>query len=160
MPSPTDVPDPSHPGALSPSGTPAAPAPEPSPHTPRALAVLAGLRSTDPRLCLSEGELHALAPDAARWLDRRASSDEICRTLTSGLPAHFTGRPFHLLRYRLRAYLPPRPNGSPPSARGTASAAPAPLRTCAGCDKVAFRSAEHTHCSTCRAAPPLTPVST
>ncbi|MDB1088524.1 translation initiation factor IF-2 [Streptomyces sp. ACA25] len=133
------------------------PAPEPTRSSPEADRFLASLRVREPRLFLSEDESRRLAPEVDVWLCRGATFSEIARALTTGLPVRFTGRPYHLLRYRLRAFLParwgaqagaPRPGGDGPA---PPPAGVVPLRTCARCDNVAFRSTVHSHCPACRA---------
>ncbi|SFD59042.1 hypothetical protein [Streptomyces aidingensis] len=134
-------------------GPQAEPAPEPEPTSDQAAAVLLGLRARDPRLCLSERETRELGPAVDDWLRRGVTPSQIARTLTAGLPQPLTHRPVRLLAYRLREYLPPRATAHP--ADDPSPALPPPLRTCAGCHNVAFRSHTETHCRTCRPEAPL-----
>ncbi|MCE7082157.1 hypothetical protein [Streptomyces sp. ST2-7A] len=120
-----------------------------------ARTVLDSLADHDPRLLLSERELHDLAPTVDTWLARGARLDEITRALTANLPRPLTHRPARLLAHRLTAFLPaPRSTRTAPTGAPPPVAPLPPWRTCARCDRVAFRSAVHTLCTTCREAPP------
>ncbi|GGU14893.1 helix-turn-helix domain-containing protein [Streptomyces lateritius] len=121
----------------------ARPAPEapPAPSGPAA-SLLAGLHLHEPRLLLSERDVHRLAPGVAAWLDRGAHPDAVCRTLTASLPDNLK-HPAGLLAHRLTALLPPPLPARPPT--------PDPLQNCDRCDR-AFRGPEPGACPGCRRA--------
>ncbi len=129
-----------------------APVPEPAPRpaAPRAsraaVELLSGLRAHDPRLLLSEREVHRLAPAVSAWLDRGVPSTAVQRTLTNGLPEDPIAHPAAFLAHRLKALLPP---SLPAPARHPSPARPAPLQNCDGCDR-AFRSPQPGRCHDCR----------
>lgn len=146
-----------------PGCTPAAapPAPAPRPRAPRRTAVLpalppplqpaadllAGLRTHDPRLLLSELDVHRLAPGVGQWLARGAAPDQIVRTLTASLPADPIRWPARLLEHRLTALLPPPlPPASVPRPLL------APLESCTGCERAIRTHTPGALCADCRAA--------
>ncbi|MGW2289554.1 helix-turn-helix domain-containing protein [Streptomyces phaeochromogenes] len=127
-----------------PPSTPAAPTspPPPEPPTP-AHDVLAGLRTYDPRLHLSERDVRRLAPAVATWLERGVTPDDVQRTLASGIPKEGVRHPAGFLAHRLTALLPlPLPATHPEPPR------PAPLQNCDDCDR-AFRAATPGRCRDC-----------
>ncbi|MFF5708862.1 helix-turn-helix domain-containing protein [Streptomyces sp. NPDC012756] len=95
-----------------------APPPPPLPLAERhraAAALLAELRVHDPRLLLSERDVHRLAPEVTAWLDRGAHPDAVRRTLCADLPDP-VAHPAALLTHRLRTLLPPQlPTAPPPT---------------------------------------------
>ncbi|WP_151483187.1 helix-turn-helix domain-containing protein [Streptomyces albicerus] len=108
--------------------------------------VLAGLRTHDPRLHLSEHDVRRLAPAVAAWLERGVAPDDVRRTLSAGLPREGVRRPAGFLAHRLTALLPPPlPATLPEPAR------PDPLQNCDGCDR-AFRAPVPGRCRDCRPA--------
>ncbi|MET7888149.1 helix-turn-helix domain-containing protein [Streptomyces avermitilis] len=112
-----------------------------------ATALLAGLRSYDPRLLLSACDTAHLAPGVAAWLERDVSPSAVRYALTSDLPPEGPRRPAALLAHRLVAHLPPPPPFGvpappPPAVRSR-------LQTCDGCDR-AFRAPEPGLCRDCR----------
>ncbi|MFD9564160.1 helix-turn-helix domain-containing protein [Streptomyces sp. NPDC059994] len=116
------------------------------PQLPHAGAdLLADLRRHDPRLLLSERDVHRLAPAVAAWLERGAAPEAVTRTLTANLPESLH-HPTALLAHRLTTLLPP-PLPVPP-----AMARPRPLQTCEDCDR-AFRDTGPGRCRDCRTAP-------
>ncbi|MFD6495658.1 hypothetical protein [Streptomyces sp. NPDC060188] len=114
---------------------------------PGAVAVLAALRRVDPRLVLSESEACRLAPAVAEWLAAGVEPYRIAELLTTGLPAHFMGRPSGLLAFRLRETPLPIPVRAPqlPPDRTVVH----PFQTCEGCER-AFRAPTPGHCRDCR----------
>ncbi|MET7939323.1 hypothetical protein [Streptomyces sp. NPDC005302] len=114
---------------------------------PGAVAVLASLRRIDPRLILSEGEARRLAPPVTEWLAAGVEPYRIAELLTTGLPAHFMGRPSGLLAFRLRETPLPIPVRAPqlPADRTVVH----PFQTCEGCER-AFRAPAPGHCRDCR----------
>ncbi|QGV79169.1 helix-turn-helix domain-containing protein [Streptomyces ficellus] len=126
-------------------GPPPPPLPEPAipdPDRHRAAAdLLSGLRRHEPRLLLSEPDVHRLAPAVAAWLERDAAPDAVRRTLTAGLP-DVLRNPAALLAHRLTAMLPPPLPAAPK--------APDPLQTCEVCDR-AFRAPGPGRCRGCLA---------
>ncbi|MFJ4829354.1 hypothetical protein ACIP79_05420 [Streptomyces sp. NPDC088747] len=133
------------------------PAPEDdaTPAPTAAYRALAGIRSADPRMSLSEGECRALEPLAAEWLTRGATPADMVRALTAGLPPAVTN-PGGLARTRLENKMPPKKTGTaengPLRARVTRV-----LMACATCD-----ADERTSkiikgvCEECRAEPDMT----
>ncbi len=145
--------------AEGPRRTPAAsrtPAPSPVP-APRpsstAADLLAGLRAHDPRLLLTERDVHRLAPAVTEWLDRGVPPTAVVRSLTSGLPEDPINHPAAFLAHRLAAHLPPHLPAPPPPRPASTEAAPlrpAPLQNCDGCER-AFRFPTPGHyCRECR----------
>ncbi|MBB0243854.1 hypothetical protein FNQ90_06975 [Streptomyces alkaliphilus] len=135
--------------------TTGAPAPAPTrPVSRAARAVLDSLTAHDPRLLLSERELHDLAPDVDTWLERGVPGVEVARALTTNLPRPLTHRPARLLAHRLTAFLPAHRLSRTAPTASLPPGAPPPWRTCSRCDRVAFRSAVHTLCAGCRETPP------
>nr|WP_308013428.1 helix-turn-helix domain-containing protein [Streptomyces sp. REN17] len=113
-----------------------------------ATILLAGLHRDDPRLLLSQRDVHRLAPAVSTWLDRGAAPEVVRRTLTAGLPEGPLHHPAGLLAHRLAELLPPPLPPAPPPV--PAAARPLPLRNCDGCDR-AFRSPEPgLRCRDCR----------
>ncbi|WP_405600961.1 helix-turn-helix domain-containing protein [Streptomyces sp. NBC_01410] len=111
---------------------------DPEEHRPAA-AILADLRRHEPRLLLSERDVHRLAPAVTAWLERGAAPEAVRRTLTASLPPDLR-HPAALLAHRLAELLPP-PLPAVPSG-------PAPLQNCEACDR-AFRSPEPGRCRGC-----------
>ncbi|WP_328359928.1 hypothetical protein OG800_23640 [Streptomyces sp. NBC_00445] len=72
-----------------------------------AYRTLAGLRTADPRMPLSESDCRSLEPLAAEWLSRGATQNDITRALTDGLPSTVSN-PGGLARTRLEAKMPPQ----------------------------------------------------
>ncbi|MFD7335231.1 helix-turn-helix domain-containing protein [Streptomyces violascens] len=110
---------------------------------PAAVAVLVGLRRTEPRLTLSERDVHRLAPAATAWLERGVTVDVVHRTLTADLPDDVR-HPAGLLAHRLNALLPP-----PLPAAPAEPERPDPLQNRDGCDR-AFRAPRPGRCPRCR----------
>jgi hypothetical protein len=117
--------------------------PTPAPPTDRTAAdLLSGLRAHDPRLLLTERDVHRLAPVVSTWLERGVPPTAVRHTLTSGLPQDPIRHPAAFLAHRLTALLPPPlPAPAPPR--------PDPLQTCGGCDR-AFRAPGPGRCRDCR----------
>ncbi|WP_406343043.1 helix-turn-helix domain-containing protein [Streptomyces sp. NBC_00648] len=126
--------------------TPAPPDSLPGAYVPQlpdaAVDLLADLRRHDPRLLLSERDVHRLAPDVAAWLERGAAPDAVRRTLTANLPEPLR-HPTALLAHRLTTLLPP------PLPVPATTARPDPLQTCEDCDR-AFRAPAPGRCRACR----------
>lgn len=114
---------------------------------PGAVAVLASLRRIDPRLILSEREARRLAPPVTEWLAAGVEPYRIAELLTTGLPAHFMGRPSGLLATRLRETPLPIPVRAPQLPAG--GTVVHPFQTCEGCER-AFRAPAPGHCRDCR----------
>lgn len=140
---------------------PAPPAPEPTPApTPppplaeadeQAVALLASLRISDPRLILSRREVAELAPTVTQWLAAGVGPRQITGTLTTGLPDRLRARPARILAFRLSE----PPLAVPESAVGvprTSPVNPLPWQTCDGCER-AFRAAGPSRCRDCRELP-------
>ncbi|MFF8280424.1 helix-turn-helix domain-containing protein [Streptomyces lateritius] len=138
-PEPEAQPEPQPAPRPSPAPKPAGPAAPPALRGPAA-SLLAGLHLREPRLLLSERDVHRLAPGVTAWLDRGAHPDAVCRTLTASLPDDLK-HPAGLLAHRLAALLPPPLPAKPP--------APDPLQNCDRCDR-AFRGPEPGACPGCR----------
>ncbi|MEV8405236.1 helix-turn-helix domain-containing protein [Streptomyces niveus] len=123
------------------------PPPLPAPSVPSAerlrtaTQLLAGLRRTAPLLLLSERQIRRLASAVEAWLERGATPDAVCHTLTSDLPAGLR-HPAGLLAHRLTEQLPP----PLPTARLTTR--PDPLQNCEDCDR-AYRAPEPGKCPGC-----------
>ncbi|MEU1042211.1 hypothetical protein [Streptomyces sp. NPDC005907] len=113
---------------------------------PRAIAVLAALRRTDPRLIVSAPEAARLAPAVTRWLAAGLLPTQITDHLTARLPDRFLSRPAGLLAYRLQETPLPLPTRS---AEPPVRPAVVPMQNCDGCDR-AFRTAEPGRCRDCR----------
>ncbi|WP_306333294.1 helix-turn-helix domain-containing protein [Streptomyces sp. KL118A] len=128
--------------------TPREPLPEPdTPDLDRhraATGLLVDLRRHEPRLLLTERDVHRLAPAVAVWLERGAAPDAVRRTLTAALPDELR-HPAALLAHRLTALLPPPLPPGPVAA----VARPDPLQNCEACDR-AFRAPVPGHCRGCR----------
>ncbi|MFJ2896377.1 helix-turn-helix domain-containing protein [Streptomyces sp. NPDC087218] len=164
----TPTPRPSKPAAPAPEPAPRpAPASVPPPTAPRtppppllqpytpteelrrtAAALLADLRRHTPGLTLSEGDIGALTPGVATWLERDAHPETIRHALTTDLPVPLK-HPAKLLRHRITALLPPPLPGTTDLAPPRRKAVVIPLQNCDGCDR-AFRSATPGHCRDCR----------
>ncbi|MFD7665530.1 hypothetical protein [Streptomyces sp. NPDC059788] len=129
---------PPRPAPEPPPATPAQPSPKPS---AAALDVLSGLRADDPRLLLSQRDVHRLAPSVARWLERGVSPESVRRALTADLPPRVK-IPAAFVAHRLDDLLPP-PLPEPPAQPHVL-----PLRNCPECD-LAFRSAHADLCNPC-----------
>jgi hypothetical protein len=111
--------------------------------------VLAGLRTHDPRLHLSEHDVRRLAPAVAAWLERGVAPDDVQRTLSAGMPREGVRHPAGFLARRLTALLPP-----PLPTRPEPACRPDPLQNCDGCDR-AFRAPAPGRCRDCRPACPV-----
>ncbi|MFG2879358.1 hypothetical protein ACGFYU_30870 [Streptomyces sp. NPDC048337] len=117
---------------------------------PEAEALLARLRSEDPRLLLPERDVKRLAPGVADWLDRGADPEAVRHVLASRIPDDLR-HPAALIGYRLKAWVPP-PAPAAPAVRAVRR--PDPLQTCDGCER-AFRAPEPgSRCGDCRRADP------
>lgn len=128
--------------------------PDPGPvHTPAA-DLLAGLRTHDSRLFLTEQDVRRLAPAATVWLERGMAPIDVQRALAAGLPAEPIIRPAALMDFRLRNFLPPVLPVLPPEPQVHR---PLPLQNCDGCDR-AFRSAGPGECKDCSATATATPA--
>ncbi|MEV0224202.1 helix-turn-helix domain-containing protein [Streptomyces sp. NPDC050704] len=106
--------------------------------------VLAGLRTYDPCLHLTERDVRGLTPAVAAWLERGVAPDDVQRTLSAGLPREGVRHPAGFLAKRLTNLLPPPLPTRPEAAR------PDPLQNCDGCDR-AFRAPRPGRCRGCRA---------
>ncbi|WP_052865984.1 hypothetical protein [Streptomyces niger] len=137
--------------------------PHPAESADEAVVALAAVSRAEPRLRLSGRDVRELAPLAAEWLARGATSAELHTALTSGLPYPIHS-PAALVRDRLTRKLPdpppepPEPGGSPPSAA-------ARVRTCTDCAVTDFVPLQdERRCRNCRRAradtapAPLSPV--
>ncbi|MFG2876266.1 helix-turn-helix domain-containing protein [Streptomyces sp. NPDC048337] len=126
-----------------PAGPPGPPAP-PSPGRRAAVALLGGLRRTDPRLLLGERDIERLAGGVEAWLDRGATFDAVTAVLTARVPDPVRN-PAGLIAHRLAAQLPPELE---PLFRRAAFVPPDPFQTCDTCDR-AFRSPAPGRCADC-----------
>lgn len=129
----------------------ATPAPVPPPAPPRrtpAADLLAGLRASDPRLLLTERDVHRLVPAVTEWLERGVPPTAVTQALTSGLPQDPIKHPAALLSHRLATQLPPALPVPPPQAPTPRQV---PLQNCDGCDR-AFRSPQQGRCRDCRSS--------
>ncbi|GCB48400.1 hypothetical protein [Streptomyces sp. NL15-2K] len=142
-----DLKEPEHPAPTAPTGRLPLPDTPDLPAHRTARNVLAGLRTRDPRLHLAERDVRRLAPAVAVWLERGMAPDDVQRTLSAGLPPEGVRHPAGFLAHRLTALLP-SPFEPEPEA---ATARPAPLQNCDGCDR-AFRSPRPGRCRDCRPA--------
>ncbi|QGZ49492.1 hypothetical protein GPZ77_14900 [Streptomyces sp. QHH-9511] len=111
--------------------------------------ILVRLRLADPRLVLSAGDVHRLAPAVETWLARSTTPAQITRTLTANLPPEpaLIHHPARFLEHRLATHLPPPLPADPPVRPG-----PAPLVTCDGCDRAIRTHDPDTRCVDCRTA--------
>ncbi|MGY0017827.1 helix-turn-helix domain-containing protein [Streptomyces sp. cg35] len=123
--------------------------PDPEPLRTAAADLLAGLRTHDSRLFLTEQDVRRLAPAAAAWLERGMAPIDVQRALAAGLPAEPVVRPASLVAFRLKNFLPPALPPAPHVPR------PLPLQNCDGCDR-AFRAAGPGECRDCSAAAMVT----
>lgn len=107
------------------------PAPEPPPHplAERGARALAAVSHTERRLRLTGRDVRALAPLAAEWLLRGASTNDLVDALVNGLPEP-VHHPAALIRDRLTRKMPEAPRIRPPRAPAPVPApvAPAPVR--------------------------------
>ncbi|WP_265863759.1 hypothetical protein [Streptomyces sp. SKN60] len=131
----------------------APPPPPPPPAAPPsgpAAAVLARLRTVDPRLLLSRRDVERLAPAVDEWLGLGIGGAQITRTLTTALPpAHVPiHHPARFLAYRLATQLPPPAPAEEPWAVPSA----VPLVSCDGCERAVRTYEEHPLCEECRDA--------
>jgi hypothetical protein len=111
---------------------------------PRAVALLASLRTADPRLVLSRREAAALAPAVGQWLAAGVEPAQLTQLLTVRLPEQFVARPARILAYRLKE--PPLPAPAPPPPPPPVL----PWQNCdGGCNRV-FRAAHPGTCRDCR----------
>ncbi|WP_405405175.1 helix-turn-helix domain-containing protein [Streptomyces sp. NBC_01104] len=130
------------------------PPPLPQPHAPSqelhqaAATLLADLRRHTPQLGLPEGEIKALAPGVAAWLERDAHPDTIRHALTYDLPTPVK-HPARLLRHRITTLLPPPLPGMKDLTPSRRKVIVIPLQNCDTCDR-AFRAHEPGHCRGCR----------
>ncbi|MGW3914311.1 helix-turn-helix domain-containing protein [Streptomyces sp. NPDC005070] len=152
-PAPVPPPPTGHAPAPTAVSTPAAPPvprcplPTPDTHDPgrhrTATALLASLRRQDPRLLLSERDVHRLAPAVSAWLERGVAPEAVRAALTTGLPREPLRHPAAVLSHRLTESLPPPTPAAPATTR------PHPLQNCDGCDR-AFRAPAPGRCLHCR----------
>lgn len=146
-PEPTPTPTPAPAPAPAPKATPPR-TPPPRPETPgpeldrTASVLLLDLAHRAPEFDLSEGDIRALTPAVAAWLERKAAPAAIRRALTTDLPLPLK-YPVKFLEHRLTKRLPPP---LPPTDRAPLYD---PLQNCDGCDR-AFRAPEPGHCAECR----------
>ncbi|MFF5565915.1 helix-turn-helix domain-containing protein [Streptomyces sp. NPDC012623] len=140
MPLPLPVPVP----APAPPVLPGPGHPEPSDPTRHRAAseLLAGLRSYDPRLLLSEQAIRRLAPAVCAWLERGVEPVAVQRALADGLPADPLRHPAGLIGHRLAASLPP------PLPEREAPPRLDPIQNCERCER-AFRAVEPGLCGSC-----------
>ncbi|MFD8521884.1 helix-turn-helix domain-containing protein [Streptomyces capillispiralis] len=132
------------------------PVAEPADDAPRdelhekAVALLAGLRRTDPRLTLSLRDVNRLAPTVVDWLTRGATPATVHHTLTADLPV-LMKHPAGVIGYRLRELLPPHlpPAPAPRADPGVVPHRRHPFQDCEGCDRV-FRAPAPGRCRDCR----------
>ncbi|GGZ10433.1 helix-turn-helix domain-containing protein [Streptomyces poonensis] len=127
-------------------------------HHSAAIALLARLRLDDPRLLLSERDIHRLAPAVNAWLERGVDSADVRRTLSASLPVEPLRHPTAFLAHRLTALLPPPLPAAAPRSSDLPNlpnlpdlprpSRPAPFQTCDGRER-AFRSTEPGHCRDC-----------
>ncbi|MER7836274.1 helix-turn-helix domain-containing protein [Streptomyces sp. NPDC096040] len=131
---------------------PKAPVPPRATKAPRKDAgLLAGLRTYDSRLVLSERDVLRLAPAVSQWLERGVPPTAVVRALTTDLPQDPIKHPAAFLAHRLASRLPPHLPAPVPVPRDTsAPARPDPFQTCEGCER-AFRSTRPGRCRDCRA---------
>ncbi|SCF77605.1 DNA-binding protein [Streptomyces sp. Ncost-T10-10d] len=154
-PAPVPAPPPAYISVPPPTAPRTPPPPLPQPYAPTeelrrtAAALLADLRRHAPGLTLSEGDVAALTPGVATWLERDAHPDTIRHALTTDLPVPLK-HPAKLLRRRITTLLPPPLPGTadltPPRRRVVVI----PLQNCDTCDR-AFRAADPGNCRECRA---------
>ncbi|MFJ9828895.1 hypothetical protein ACIRSU_31665 [Streptomyces sp. NPDC101160] len=130
------------------------PSPPPSPASEVAAAVLARLRTVDPRLLLSWRDVRELAPSVDTWLGQGVGPEQVTRTLTAALPPEHVPihQPARFLAYRLDSRLPPPlPAEAPEAPRPTPPARP-PLVSCDGCERAIRTYDEKPMCADCREA--------
>jgi hypothetical protein len=100
-----------HRAGLARTDEPELPEPETGPETDTgsgtSYLTLAGIRDADPRMPLSESDCRSLASLAEEWLARGATSEDITRAVTEGLPAT-VNNPGGLARNRLESKMPPK----------------------------------------------------
>ncbi|GAA4914222.1 hypothetical protein ACFPM3_22940 [Streptomyces coeruleoprunus] len=124
-----------------------------APEVVEAERALLSLRHIRTDLLLGVREARELAGVAAEWLRRGVSAGELCRVLTSGLPANGVRSAVGFLRHRLTEKLPaPSP---PPGADGwTPVTGPKPLVVCEGpgSEHVFRPLGDETQCPACRTA--------
>lgn len=122
-------------------------APHPELHR-AARTLLLGLRREAAEIVLHEGDIAALTPAVAAWLERDVTPAAIARALTNDLPVPLKC-PARLLAHRLATGLPaPLPAAE---RAGTHDA----IQNCDGCDR-GFRAPEPGYCADCRGALPTT----
>lgn len=78
----------------------------PDPEAGIAYQTLAEVRSVEPRMPLSDADCRSLESLATQWLSRGATSQDVTRALTDGLPSDVTN-PGGLARKRLENKMPP-----------------------------------------------------
>ncbi|MFK0258053.1 helix-turn-helix domain-containing protein [Streptomyces sp. NPDC090445] len=120
------------------------PSPVRAPVDPAAFELLAGLCRHDPRLLLSERDVHRLAAGVSVWLERGAAPEAVALMLSRDLPDGLRN-PAGVLAYRLAALVPPHLPAAPgprPVLR------PDPFQTCDGCER-AFRAPAPGRCRDC-----------
>ncbi|WP_433571696.1 hypothetical protein [Streptomyces sp. CA-251247] len=126
--------------------TPEAVAPAPVAELdPRAVAVLAGLRTRDRRLVLSRREADLLAPAVSQWLAHGVAQEDLTDLLVTGLPDRLRARPARILAFRLRDV----PLAPPPPSAASGTPPVLPWQTCDGGCERAFRAAEPGRCRDC-----------
>ncbi|NXY95980.1 helix-turn-helix domain-containing protein [Streptomyces sp. BR123] len=111
---------------------------------PTAFGLLAGLCRYDPRLLLSERDVHRLAAGVSVWLERGAAPEAVALMLSRDLPDGLRS-PAGVLAHRLAALVPPHLPAAPaprPVLR------PDPFQTCDGCER-AFRAPGPGRCRDC-----------
>ncbi|MFF0748122.1 hypothetical protein [Streptomyces sp. NPDC004267] len=131
---------------------PSAAPPSPPPASEVAAAVLARLRTVDPRLLLSWRDVRELAPAVDTWLGQGVGPEQVTRTLTAALPPEHVPihQPARFLAYRLDSMLPPPlPAEVPEPPRPTPPARP-PLVSCDGCERAIRTYDEKPMCADCR----------
>ncbi|WP_228978286.1 helix-turn-helix domain-containing protein [Streptomyces sp. DH12] len=106
--------------------------------------LLVRLRQREPRIVLSEQDVHRLAPLARKWLDRGTGPGVTARILVGDLPPGTIRWPGRFVEYRLRTWMPPVLPPPPEETR------PLPLQNCDACDR-AFRAALPGTCPGCSA---------
>ncbi|UUU33182.1 helix-turn-helix domain-containing protein [Streptomyces sp. CA-210063] len=122
-----------------------------SPQRRTAARLLADLRTYDSRLLLTERDVRRLTSAVVTWLERGVSPTAVLRALTEGLPEEPLRRPAAFLAHRLAVDLPPAvsPPRPPLSTTTAATALPARMQNCDGCDR-GFRAHGPGRCRDCR----------
>lgn len=114
--------------------------------------LLARLRVRDPRLMLSERDVHRLAPALTGWLELGLNRAAVAATLAGCLPDGPIRSAAGLLAYRLRELRPPGLPQGPVGGVRPPDLVIHPLQNCeGGCNRV-FRAPEPGNCASCTAA--------